>query len=548
MRDCSNPSNFNCATGTLAQAEAAGAIKPTATVGDLDVGDFLHSVTISSCSRPSSARRAPTRTSPTSAISSGCSSATPTCSGSRSRRTCWPSSTRTGRAMSMTAGFSVQGSGTRVGRREDRPSGRLRLRSGLGFADGEREFRSGPGRPDDHQHHERARRSSGTSTPSTPTRPTRSASTCTAARRSARRRRPRPSPREATRARASARSRSPTASRTALPRPRPRSTRAPGTTRSRCRRCPRPARSTTTRSRCRPRARASRCTSRTCRRLRPRALLGASTSVRTTTNLAPPLQDGVVPDTQVNLNDGSSGQLTPTGLEDVPDPGIPLVQLSDNRHHGRRGRRHGLAGRRRLHHDRGVRLQRRVQPAGVHAAGEGDRAAGDRDLRRAHASRTATGRRSTRCPTCSNSLPANLNTIILVDEQRLGDTYGRPDETTAGRAKPRHSTSPATPTLGVSGVVVPVETISGRPVPLQRVGREPVRPRLGERDRERDRRRGRPDRGRAAERQVRRLRRRRRPDPVLPPARPVADRERERLRRPVRARTSTRARSPPAIC
>ena len=57
-----------------------------------------------------------------------------------------------------------------------------------------------------------------------------------------------------------------------------------------------------------------------------------TTSVRTTTNLAPPLQDGIVPDTQVNLNTGSSGQLTPTGLEDVPDPGIPLVQLSDNRH------------------------------------------------------------------------------------------------------------------------------------------------------------------------------------------------------------------------
>ena len=45
--DCSvPPSNFNCSTGTLAQAHAAGAIKSTATVGDLDVGDFLHSVTI----------------------------------------------------------------------------------------------------------------------------------------------------------------------------------------------------------------------------------------------------------------------------------------------------------------------------------------------------------------------------------------------------------------------------------------------------------------------------------------------------------------------
>jgi Tol biopolymer transport system component/uncharacterized protein YjbI with pentapeptide repeats len=182
-----------------------------------------------------------------------------------------------------------------------------------------------------------------------------------------------------------------------------------------------------------------------------------STSVRTGATLAPPLQDGIVPDTQVNLNNGSSGQLTPTGLEDIPDPGIPLRQLSDNRHDD--------------NEDVGM-----VSPGGggfITVAVFGYNGAFSPDaytLRvREYAppatqvcsARTFPGGGSTidsSFPSDLSSLPANLNTIILVDEQRLGDTYGSGDEATAvGKLHDLANDS----ALGVSGVVVPVETLPG---------------------------------------------------------------------------------------
>ena len=46
----------------------------------------------------------------------------------------------------------------------------------------------------------------------------------------------------------------------------------------------------------------------------------------------PPLQDGTIADQSLNLQSGGSNtQLTPTALQDVPDPGIPVVQVSANR-------------------------------------------------------------------------------------------------------------------------------------------------------------------------------------------------------------------------
>jgi CSLREA domain-containing protein len=183
-----------------------------------------------------------------------------------------------------------------------------------------------------------------------------------------------------------------------------------------------------------------------------------TTSVRTTSNLAPPLQDGVVPDTQVNLIGGSSGQLTPTGLEDVPDPGIPLVQLSDNRHQD----------------DEDVGM---VSPGGggqVTIAVFGYNGAFSPDaytLRVRESAPPPTETCSARVlpdhgqgttpdslPTTS-SLPSNLNTIILVNEKRLGDTYGSADEATAVAKLNHLATGDAS--LGVSGVVVPVEKIAG---------------------------------------------------------------------------------------
>ena len=257
-----------------------------------------------------------------------------------------------------------------------------------------------------------------------------------------------------------------------------------------------------------------------------------STSVRTGATLAPPLQDGIVPDTQVNLNNGSSGQLTPTGLEDIPDPGIPLRQLSDNRHHD----------------DEDVGL---VSPGGggnITIAVFGYNGAFSPDaytlrvreyappatqvVRARTFDHLATARRPTRCRGTSRSFPANVNTIILVNEKRLGDTYGSTAATDAVSSLDHLATDTIARRQRCGR---PRRVHSRRPDALRQLGREPVRPERGERDRERHRKRGRPDRRGPPEHPVRRLRRRRRPDPVLPPSRPVAGREREGLRRPVRA-------------
>ena len=230
-----------------------------------------------------------------------------------------------------------------------------------------------------------------------------------------------------------------------------------------------------------------------------------TTSVRTTTNLAPPLQDGIVPDTQVNLNTGSTSQLTPTGLEDVPDPGIPLVQLSDNRHQD----------------DEDVGM---VSPGGggsITIAVFGYNGAFSPDaytLRVKETPPPTTAMCSARSfpdagqgttpdslPALS-SLPSNLNTIILVDEKRLGDTYGSGDEATA-LAKLRSLAGDSS--LGVSGVVVPVEAIPGAQHLYDTWDSNPCDPGARERRCERDCGRGQRDRGRPAERQVRRFRRRR---------------------------------------
>ena len=180
-----------------------------------------------------------------------------------------------------------------------------------------------------------------------------------------------------------------------------------------------------------------------------------STSVRTGATLAPPLQDGIVPDTQVNLNNGSSGQLTPTGLEDIPDPGIPLRQLSDNRHHD----------------DEDVGL---VSPGGggnITIAVFGYNGAFSPDaytLRVREYAPPATqvcsartfdhpGDGETTDSLSGNlaSIPANVNTIILVNEKRLGDTYGSTAATDAVNSLDHLATDT---NLGVSGVVVPVES------------------------------------------------------------------------------------------
>ena len=166
-----------------------------------------------------------------------------------------------------------------------------------------------------------------------------------------------------------------------------------------------------------------------------------TTSVRTTTNLAPPLQDGIVPDTQVNLNNGSTGPLTPTGLEDVPDPGIPL----------------GAAlGQPASPTTRTSAWSRRAAEASMTIAVFGYNGAFSPDAYTLRVKETAPpttaicsarsfpddgqGTDPDSLPALS-SLPSNLNTIILVDEKRLGDTYGSAAETPTVRSS---TPSPAT--------------------------------------------------------------------------------------------------------
>ena len=182
-----------------------------------------------------------------------------------------------------------------------------------------------------------------------------------------------------------------------------------------------------------------------------------TTSVRTGATSAPPLQDGIVPDQSINVG-GANGQLTPTALQDVPDPGIPVVQVSANR---------GTD-------DEDVGM---VSPGGsgfVTIAVFGYNGAFSPQpftLRVTSTPPPATescpkrvlpdaGQGTTLDTTLPDpsSLPANLNTIILVDEQRLGDTYGSTDETNA--VAKLHDLA-GDSSLGVSGVVIPVETIPG---------------------------------------------------------------------------------------
>ncbi len=456
--DCSNPSNFNCDTGTLAQAEAAGAIEPTATVGDIDVGDFLHSVTIYQLLQTVLGAQSDYADFANFGDLVGLFL--------RNSDVQWESLSPDVLAifdpsrpsMSMTAGFSAQGTGT--------PSAdvKIDLPAGFDFVPGSASLTENessvpaPGDPTitnttsglvlewhfdsidaDASYALKFNVYGGTTVG-----PTAATETITAGGHSS----------------SSLRSFSvddsnpnssatdPTAIDMSTGHDSVELSTLPTAGAIDYYKIPMPDAGT---------------------RIQVHltnlaadydlALYSAqSTSVRTTTNLAPPLQDGVVPDTQVNLNNGSSGQLTPTGLEDVPDPGIPLRQLSDNRHLD----------------DEDVGL---VSPGGggfITIAVFGYNGAFSPQaytlrVRETAPPATATcdarslpdsdGTTSDSLPDLSsNSLPANLNTIILVNEKRLGDTYGSAAESTAVTALDRLAGDSG---LGVSGVVVPVESLSG---------------------------------------------------------------------------------------
>ena len=179
-----------------------------------------------------------------------------------------------------------------------------------------------------------------------------------------------------------------------------------------------------------------------------------TTSVRTGTSAVPgpPLQDGTIADQSLTLqNGGSNTQLTPTALQDIPDPGIPVVQVSANRSTD----------------DEDVGM---VSPGGGGFATiavfgyNGASSPEPYSLRVTTQAppgincspRTLTGGSAGTVPSIA-SLPTNLNTLVLVNEKRIGATYGAAAETSVISSLTRLA---GDATLGVSGAVIPVEGLA----------------------------------------------------------------------------------------
>ncbi|HET8752328.1 MAG TPA: choice-of-anchor Q domain-containing protein [Gaiellaceae bacterium] len=191
-----------------------------------------------------------------------------------------------------------------------------------------------------------------------------------------------------------------------------------------------------------------------------------TTSVRTSATPAPPLQDGIVSDPQIDLAGGSNGQLAPTALRDLPDPGIPVVQVSANR--GTDDEDVGMVspggGGSVTIAVFGYNGAFSPQPYSLRVKATAPPAPQSCDAR--SFPHLGQGTTPDSLPDLSN-LPGNLNTIILVDEKRLGDTYGSDSAHTTDGQPGEAETLAALhrlagdASLGVSGVVVPVERIPG---------------------------------------------------------------------------------------
>ncbi len=186
-----------------------------------------------------------------------------------------------------------------------------------------------------------------------------------------------------------------------------------------------------------------------------------TTSVRTGTSATPqpPLQDGVIADTPIDLHGGSNGQLAPTALQDVPnDPGVPTVQVSANR--GTDDEEVSMVSPGPIAGDSSVTIAvfgyngaSSNKPYSLRVTTQSPPPTLDCPARTfPHAGEGTAG-------TLPSSFPSNLNTIILVDEKRLGDTYGAAAEANAVAKLDHLATQDSA--LGVSGVVVPVEAIPG---------------------------------------------------------------------------------------
>ncbi len=180
-----------------------------------------------------------------------------------------------------------------------------------------------------------------------------------------------------------------------------------------------------------------------------------TTSVRTGAGTGAPLQDGVIADQSVNLQGGTNTQLTPTALQDVPDPGIPVVQVSANR--GTDDEDVGMVSP-------GGSGFATIAVFGYNGASSAEpytlRATTQAPPQLTCPARTfpSSGQGTAGAVPMVGSLPANLNTLILVNEKRIGDTYGAAAETSVIGSLTHLATADAS--LGVSGAVIPVEGLA----------------------------------------------------------------------------------------
>ncbi len=183
-----------------------------------------------------------------------------------------------------------------------------------------------------------------------------------------------------------------------------------------------------------------------------------TTALRPTAAAGPTLQDPPIRDAGVDLQ-GTNPSLEPGPLQDVPDAGLAVLQLSSNR---------GTEDE-----DVGA-----VSPGGA-----GFFVIAVFGYSGAHSNHAYTMRVQTfdpvvtTCPARSfdaggtglfgvagtlpslASLPPDLNAVFLVNEKRLGDTYGRARAATLVTALSGLATGQRN--LGVSGAVIPVESIPG---------------------------------------------------------------------------------------
>ncbi len=177
-----------------------------------------------------------------------------------------------------------------------------------------------------------------------------------------------------------------------------------------------------------------------------------TTSVRTGATNGAPLQDAPIPDTSINVQGGANAQLTPTALQDVPDPGIPLVQVSANR--GTDDEDVGMVSP-------GGGGYATIAVFGYNGASSPKpyslRVTTQAPVAVTCPARSFTGGGTAGTVPTIASLPNDLNTLILVNEKRIGDTYGASAESSVVAALTRFAGDRA---LGVSGAVIPVEGVA----------------------------------------------------------------------------------------